>query len=330
MTKKNISLFLFTLFTLSQFFVSSPGLAESVPVFDGVYKYRPGSESNRSKKRAAAESKQIKVLGKYGDISAVKRKDGSRLTVKENIKNSPNSLRKHVTARAIFILDADTGDTIYSYNATTPRQPASTIKIVTAMIGLKKLKKNDKILVSKKAAGMPRSKIYLKRGKTYNFNDLIHAILLRSANDASVAVAEKIGATEQKFARMMTREAKLLGAKKTNCKTASGLTAKGQYSTARDLAVMFKNAMQNKDFARIVKTRKHKTAFGTTLNNKNKALWQIKGTMGGKTGYTFAAKKTYVGQFRRNGKTIVVAIMGSDRMWEDLKYLVEYGFKNKK
>ena len=173
---------------------------------------------------------------------------------------------------------------------------------------------------------MPRSKIYLKPGRTYQANDLINAVLLASANDASVALAEKIGGSEKRFAQMMTRKAKLLGARNTVCKTASGLTKTDQCSTSRDLALVFNQAMQNKEFASRMKYTKVTTSYGKTLWNHNKALWRISGAMGGKTGYTRAARQTYVGKFEKNGEELVVAIMGSESMWDDISRLVSYGF----
>jgi D-alanyl-D-alanine carboxypeptidase (penicillin-binding protein 5/6) len=158
---------------------------------------------------------------------------------------------------------------------------------------------------------------------------MINAVLLASANDASVALAEKIAGSESGFAKMMTRKAIELGAKKTICKTASGLTAKGQQTTARDLAMIFREAMEHQEFAGRMKLLKTKTSYGRTLRSHNKALWQISGTQGGKTGYTWAAKQTYVGKFSRNGEEILVAILGSRNMWNDISKLVEYGFSKK-
>jgi D-alanyl-D-alanine carboxypeptidase (penicillin-binding protein 5/6) len=191
------------------------------------------------------------------------------------------------------------------------------------------LKNNSLVPVSNWAASMPRSKIYIRKGKSYYANDLINAVLLASANDASVALAEKIAGSESGFAKMMTQKANELGARKTICKTASGLTAKGQQTTARDLATIFRKAMQHEEFAGRIKRLKAKTSYGKTLRSHNKAMWQISGSQGGKTGYTWAAKQTYVGKFSRNGEDILVAILGSRNMWGDIGKLVEYGFKKK-
>jgi D-alanyl-D-alanine carboxypeptidase (penicillin-binding protein 5/6) len=242
---------------------------------------------------------------------------------------SDSSFRKKLSARSAIIIDARTGQEIYSHNPDMPRQPASTIKVLTGLIAMDYLKNNSLIPVSSWAASMPRSKIYLNKNKSYYATDLINAVLLASANDASVALAEKIAGSESGFAKMMTRKANELGATKTICKTASGLTAKGQQTTARDLATIFRKAMQHQEFAKRIKRLKTKTSYGKTLRSHNKAMWQISGSLGGKTGYTWAAKQTYVGKFSRNGEEILVALLGSRNMWKDVARLVDYGFSKK-
>jgi D-alanyl-D-alanine carboxypeptidase (penicillin-binding protein 5/6) len=229
-----------------------------------------------------------------------------------------------------MIADARTGEPIFSKSPDNPRQPASTIKVLTGMIALKRLKGSEKVPVSHHAESMPRSKVYLSSRKRYRADDLINAVLLASANDASVALAEKIAGSEKQFARMMTRHARRLGAENTVCRTASGLTAHGQHSTARDLAEIFRRAMQNDEFAERMRKTKVRTSYGKLLRNHNKALWQLEGAVGGKTGYTNRARQTYVGQFKRGNDAIIVAIMGSETMWRDIRRLVDYGFEKKK
>lgn len=239
-------------------------------------------------------------------------------------------IAKQISSKSVMVMDASTGDTIFCKFPDNPRQPASTIKIVTAMIALKSLDSEDVINVSQRAADMPSSKIFLDPGREYQANDLINAVLLASANDASVALAEKIAGSEAKFANLMTLSARMWGAQNTVCRTASGLTAEGQQSTARDLANLFRYAMQHDEFSRRMRERAIRTSYGKTLRNHNKALWRLDGAVGGKTGYTVAARQTYVGQFTREGQTIVVSIMGSESMWADLEKLVNYGFRKKK
>ncbi len=264
------------------------------------------------------------VLGSAYTISQVKKRIGPLVTAA-----TTKRLNRKISSRSAIIIDAVNGKTLYSRNPDNPRQPASTIKIITGMIAIKSLKNNDQIPVSPKAARQPRSKVYLDQKKKYKANDLINAVLLASANDASVAIAEKIAGNEKDFAKMMTLRAKLWGAKHTVCKTASGLTAKGQTSTARDLATIFRYVMNDSEFSSRMKKTKVRTSEGKLLRNHNKALWQVDGTLGGKTGFTNAARQTYVGKFKRGKDEIIVAIMGSETMWSDIKQLVTYGFQKK-
>ncbi|RWX47998.1 D-alanyl-D-alanine carboxypeptidase (penicillin-binding protein 5/6), partial [Candidatus Electrothrix communis] len=242
------------------------------------------------------------ILGSKGNISSVKERVAkiscstttkSTITSKRQSKSTRKSKRiqlaginKHITSKSVFILDAETGETIFAKAPDNPRQPASTIKVLTGMIAIKRLKNNEKVKVSRHAEKMPRSKVYLSTRKKYKANDLINAVLLASANDASVALAEKIAGSEADFAKLMTLHARLWGAKNTICRTASGLTAKGQQSTARDLAQIFRHAMQDKEFAGRMKRTKVKTSYGKLLRNHNRALWQVDGALAGKTGYT--------------------------------------------
>jgi D-alanyl-D-alanine carboxypeptidase (penicillin-binding protein 5/6) len=247
----------------------------------------------------------------------------------EPLKDRVRRLKK-VTAPSVVVMDGSSGYLLYARSPDQPRQPASTIKILTGLLAMEALEDDAKVKVSRRAAGMPRSKIYLDQRKSYQAHDLINAVLLASANDASVALAEWVAGTEREFANLMTRKARELGARNTLCRTASGLTARGQYSTARDLAIIFGQAMQNDEFAARVGQIKTKTKEGITLRNHNKALWSIMGAEGGKTGYTRAAQQTYVGQFKRGDDTILVAIMGSNSMWNDIRRLVDYGFAKKR
>ncbi|HIJ77783.1 MAG: hypothetical protein OEY01_00565 [Desulfobulbaceae bacterium] len=239
---------------------------------------------------------------------------------------SATGLGKKISARSAFVLDSRTGRTIYEQMPDLPGQPASTIKVLTGLIAMEGLRDNDRVYASRYAANMPRSKVYLKRGASYRVNDLVNAVLMASANDASVALAEKIAGSEKAFAKLMTKKAEALGARHTVCKSANGLTRRGQQTTARDLAVIFNQAMENAEFAERMKLTKTKASAGWHLRTHNKALWNVDGALGGKTGYTRAARQTYVGKFKRGSRELVVSIMGSETMWSDIKALVEYGF----
>ncbi len=244
-------------------------------------------------------------------------------------KLEPAEFRELLSARSAIVLDATTGKALYAHNPDTPGQPASTIKVLTGLIAMQSLNNNDKVPVSGYAADMPRSKVYLRCGKSYCADDLINAVLLASANDASVALAEKVAGNENTFASIMTQKARELGASSTMCKSASGLTREEQCTTARDLAVIFNGAMQDPEFEERIALRTVKTRDGKVLRTHNKALWNVDGAMGGKTGYTLAARQTYVGKFKRGEDELIVALMGSETMWADVGRLVEFGFTQK-
>jgi D-alanyl-D-alanine carboxypeptidase (penicillin-binding protein 5/6) len=261
------------------------------------------------------------VLGTESNISEVKRFPATLEEI-----DTLESAQKRISAHSAIVIDDSNGRILFAKAPDDPRQPASTIKILTGTIALKSLTGEESVPVSSEAASRPSSKMYLDPQKNYRADELISAVLLASANDASVALAEMLAGTESEFAEIMTLQAKYWGATNTVCKTATGLTAKGQTSTARDLALIFRNAMHNPAFVEKMQKRSMETDEGNKLYNHNKALWRIEGTEGGKTGYTDVARQTYVGKFTRGNSSIVVAIMGSGTMWIDLKYLVEYGF----
>lgn len=290
--------------------VAWPVGVSGFPVIASQHKYNPDHE-----KRVSSNTVQVVTSG---DVK--QRPDSSRADA------APIILDQKISSKTAIVINAKTGKTVYALNPDSPRQPASTIKVITGLISINSLKNTELVRASRRAARMPRSKIYLKPGKSYYATDLINAVLMASANDASVALAEKIAGTEKAFAKLMTSKAEALGAKRTICKSASGLTYRGQHSTARDLAVMFNKAMEEEEFAKRMSLTKVRTRHGIILRTHNKALWRVDGAEGGKTGYTSAARQTYVGKFSRGGNEIVVAIMGSETMWKDIKYLVEYGF----
>ena len=305
-------------------FLFSAGLLEasSLPVLKTTAKQVPAGISADKQQWSAKV-----VLGKRGDISAVKSRPGTKAGLQYNWLPD---VRKKITAKSVIIIDAETGETLFSKYADSPRQPASTIKVLTGMIAIKSLEEDDWVGVSRYASRMPRSKVYLDPRKSYKADDLINAVLLASANDASVALAEKVAGSEEQFTEMMNLRAKLWGAENTVCRTATGLTAKGQKSTARDLANIFRHAMQDEDFSRRMSRIKIRTSYGKLLRNHNKALWTMDGAEGGKTGYTRAARQTYVGQFSGDDGSIIVAIMGSETMWDDIRNLVSYGLQKQK
>jgi D-alanyl-D-alanine carboxypeptidase (penicillin-binding protein 5/6) len=232
-----------------------------------------------------------------------------------------------VSARSFVIMDAKTGKILLSLNPQRFLPPASTLKVMTAMSVVKHLKMDDRVSVSRHAASAPPSKIGIKPGETYTVRDLLYALLLKSGNDAARALAEKVGGSEAAFARQLTHEVRQWGAYRTTCATANGLPADNQYSTAQDLALMFRRAMQDSELAKIMGTKYYTIQGGRELRNHNRFLFTTPLAVAGKTGYTRASKHTYVGMFKNGNHEIIIAMMGSKKKWADLRPLIEKGFE---
>ena len=231
-----------------------------------------------------------------------------------------------VTARSFTIMDARSGKILLQYDNRHMMPPASTIKVMSAMYVLNHLKMNDKVKVSSRAASAPPSKINIKAGEVYTVKELLYALLLSSANDGARALAEKAGGSEAAFARKVTHMVRKWGAYRTNIATANGLPAKNQYSTTEDLAIIFRRAMQNPEFAKIMSTKYYHIQGERKLRNHDRFLFTTPLARGGKTGYTRASKNTYVGMFQNRDKTIIVSMIGSKKKWADLRTLIEKGF----
>jgi len=237
-------------------------------------------------------------------------------------------------------MDAATGKILYQKESELRLPPASTTKVVTAILALESGRKlTESITVSKAATRVPASKLYLRPGQTITIEHLLYGILLSSANDASMVLAEGIAGSVERYTELMTKKAHDIGALNSNFTNPHGLTAPDHYSTARDLAILFRYAMRNPIFREIVQTkissvssnsvvRKRTVARRISVRNHNRLLWNFEGAIGGKTGYTYAAQKCFVGAVARNGVTLIVSILGARDQWGDTKKLLEYGFDN--
>lgn len=237
-------------------------------------------------------------------------------------------------------MDAKTGTILFQKDPDLRLPPASTTKILTAIVTLESGRKlNESLTVSKTATRVPASKIYLRPGQTISIEHLLYSVMLSSANDASMVLAEGIGGSVENFGELMTKKAHELGAVNSHFTNPHGLTAPDHYSTARDLATIFKYALRNQTFRQIIQTKissvksispgkKKPQARLISIRNHNRLLWNFDGAIGGKTGYTHAAQKCFVGAVERNGVTLIVSLLGSRDLWGDTKRLLEHGFDN--
>lgn len=245
-----------------------------------------------------------------------------------------------MTAKAALLMDAATGRILFQKDADLRLPPASTTKVMTAILALESGRKlNETLTVSKDATRVPPTKLYLRPGQTVSIEELLYGIMLASANDAAVVLAEGIGGSVERYTDLMTKKAQSLGATNSHFTNPHGLTAPDHYSTVRDLATIFRYAMKIPLFREIVHTKFSSVSSTAvvkrkvvprriSVRNHNRLLWDYEGALGGKTGYTHAAQRCYVGAVQRDGVTLIVSILGSTNMWNDAKHLLEYGFDN--
>lgn len=242
--------------------------------------------------------------------------------------------KQDTSARAAVIMDVNSGRILYSKNMDEKLAMASTTKIMTSLVAVESGKLEEMVTVSKKASHTEGSSIYLREGERHTVHDLVYAIMLRSGNDAAMAVAEHIGGSVEGFAELMNRKAQEIGAENTHFANPHGLDAAGHYTTAHDLALITAYALKNPVFAEIVSSKK-KTIEGPpnenwdrVMINKNKMLWQFDGGDGVKTGFTNKAGRCLVSSATRNGMQLVCVVLNCGLMWDDSSVLLEAGFKN--
>ncbi|MBC7325053.1 MAG: D-alanyl-D-alanine carboxypeptidase, partial [Moorella sp. (in: Bacteria)] len=204
-------------------------------------------------------------------------------------------------------------------------------KILTAILALELGRLDAPVKVSKYAATTPGASIYLTPGEVLPLGDLIKGALINSGNDASVAIAESLAGTEEDFAWLMNRKARQLGAYQTHFRNPHGLPDPGHYTTAYDLAVITRYALNNPTFRRIVATREDQMAGPDGLRylyNTNRLLGTYPGADGVKTGTTDAAGQCLVASATREGRQLIAVVLGSDDRYRDTRALLDYGFEN--
>lgn len=236
-----------------------------------------------------------------------------------------------VTARAAIVVDAASGATLWERSADTPLPPASTTKVLTAILALESGRLDEELPVSEYAASTAPSKLGLRPGQRMQLRDLLYAVLLKSANDASTVVAEGLGGSEVRFAARMTSRAHALGAVSSNFENAHGLTAPGHVSTARDLARLFRHGLGLPGFRDVLETPSVAVpVYGSTVQtvsvrSHNRLLTGWTRQVIGKTGYTRPAKRCFVGAATDGQREVIIALLGSTDMWGDAKRLVAFG-----
>jgi len=237
-----------------------------------------------------------------------------------------------LTARAALVIDAASGETIWARNADDPLPPASTTKILTAILALESGRLDERFAVSEFAADTAPSKINLRPGQRMQLRDLVYAVLLNSANDAAEVVAEGLAGSQAAFAARMNEKARAIGATHTHFANPHGLTASGHVASARDLALIFRYGMRLPLFREMLETRRVEVPLEGTgihlvsLHSHNRLLSGYSYPVIGKTGYTRPARRCFVGAAAHDNREIIIALLGATDLWGDAKRLFAYGF----
>lgn len=237
-----------------------------------------------------------------------------------------------ISAEAASIIDVQSGRILWSHRGDEPMLIASTTKIMTAIVAIELGNLSDRVKVSTNAVGKEGSSIYLREGEEMSLHHLLYGLMLRSGNDAAVAIAEHIGGSEEGFAMLMNQKAEELGMTHSHFVNPHGLNAEGHYASANDLAKLTAYALKNPVFQEIVKTKVKKVPnpyepWDRTWYNKNKMLSLYEGADGVKTGYTKLAGRALVSSATRGGRQIVAVTLNDGNDWIDHSRMLDYGFQ---
>jgi D-alanyl-D-alanine carboxypeptidase (penicillin-binding protein 5/6) len=246
------------------------------------------------------------------------------------------SLLRHTFAPKLFasaavLVDGKTGRVLWARNAHERRQVASTTKIMTALLALRKLQPHDIVTVDKSAPRVPLVREGLRAGERVQAWKLFYSLLLFSGNDDALALAIAAGGDKWTFIRSMNAEAKKLGLHDTHFSTPSGVKDADNYSSAWDLAALTRVAMRNSRFREIVQTRVQHVkwsapTFAKIYLNNNRLLGTYAGADGVKTGYTHKSGPCLVASATRGGVSLIVVVLNSPDMYADTKRLLDFGF----
>jgi len=239
-----------------------------------------------------------------------------------------------ISAQSAALIDVESGRLLLEKNSTKRMRIASLTKIMTAIVAIEHGNINDLVKTSDNAYGKEGSSIYLKRGETLRLEDMLYGLMLRSGNDAAVAIAEHVGGSVEGFAHLMNEKARYIGMTQSHFTNPHGLDdSNNHYSTARDMALLTAYALRNPVFKKIVSTKvknipNQGEKWDRRLLNKNKMLHMYQGADGVKTGYTKLAKRCLASSATRNGQQLAVIVLNAPDDWDDSAKWMDYGFSH--
>ena len=237
------------------------------------------------------------------------------------------------SATSAILMDTDNNRIIYSSNIHNVRSVASISKIMTAVLAVESGKLDNIVIIGDEIDGSYGSGVYISKDERLTLKDLVYGLMLRSGNDAALAIANYVGGTVDNFVKMMNEKAVSIGMKESTFYNPSGLdssTMKGNYSSAYDMAILTSYAMDNEIYKEITKTKNYKLKTNKNTYewiNKNKLLSTYKYTTGGKTGFTEIARRTLVTTASKDGVNLVAVTLNDGNDFSDHKNLFEEAFK---
>ena len=239
-----------------------------------------------------------------------------------------------INSRAYVVIDRNSNTILIGKNENQKKKMASTTKIMTALVVIEHCNLSDTVEISKKAANTGGSRLGLKTGDNITVYDLLYGLMMRSGNDAAVALAEHVAGSITDFSNLMNEKAKNLGLSNTHFVTPHGLDEDEHYTTAYELAILSNYAMNNEIFSKIVGTKNYTitiNGYPKTLTNTNELLGLLNGVYGIKTGFTNGANRCLVTCCKRGDMDIICVVLGADtkkyRTTDSIK-LIEYAFHN--
>ncbi|CAG9608359.1 D-alanyl-D-alanine carboxypeptidase family protein [Pseudoneobacillus rhizosphaerae] len=239
-----------------------------------------------------------------------------------------------VSASSAVLMDQESGRVLFGKDAHEKKRIASITKIMTAILAIESGKLEKMVQVSAKATRAEGSSVYLKPNEKIKLEDLVYGLMLRSGNDTAEAIAEYVGGSLDGFVFLMNQKAKEIGMANTNFGNPHGLdNFEDHYSTAYDMALLTRYAMQNETYRVISGTKIHKAPnpeekWDRVWRNKNRLLSKYKYTTGGKTGYTKRAKRTLVTTATKGDMDLISVTLNAPDDWNDHISMFEYGFQN--
>lgn len=245
-----------------------------------------------------------------------------------------NIFALEVTSKSAILMDEDSGRILYAKNIDDKRLIASTTKIMTAILAIESGKLENKVIIGDDILEAYGSNIYISIGEEISLKDLVYGLMLRSGNDAAIAISSYVSGSVEEFVKLMNEKASELNMTNTTFCNPHGLDEKCEnISSARDMALLTKYANSNSTYKKIVGTKRYvaKTNLKTyDWYNKNKLLSSYEYTTGGKTGFTEKARRTLVTSATKDDMNLIVVTLNDPNDFTTHEQLYEYGFNNYK